>query len=179
MMRSETEWNLAYVGAAGLRLRVGRYGTGRLWLLIPGIGAHLEMLGSVRRPRRGPRAHRFRSTRGRALATTSPPAEHARPRSCRGGSAGRARLERVDVLGYSFRALAQEFAWRGRIGFAGLCWCTGPGLGGSPPRPLAALMLATPARYYHPRLLALTVPHIAGGRTAGSRSCSLSRRRRV
>ena len=27
-------------------------------------------------------------------------------------------------------------------------------------------MLATPARYYHPRLLALTVPHIAGGRTA-------------
>jgi alpha/beta hydrolase family protein len=44
--------------------------------------------------------------------------------------------------------------------------CTGPGLGGSPPRPLAALMLATPARYYHPRLLALTVPHIAGGRTA-------------
>ena len=27
-------------------------------------------------------------------------------------------------------------------------------------------MLATPARYFHPRLLALTVPHIAGGRTA-------------
>jgi pimeloyl-ACP methyl ester carboxylesterase len=27
-------------------------------------------------------------------------------------------------------------------------------------------MLATPARYYHPRLLALTVPYIAGGRTA-------------
>jgi pimeloyl-ACP methyl ester carboxylesterase len=27
-------------------------------------------------------------------------------------------------------------------------------------------MLATPARYYHPRLLALAVPHIAGGRTA-------------
>jgi pimeloyl-ACP methyl ester carboxylesterase len=27
-------------------------------------------------------------------------------------------------------------------------------------------MLATPARYYHPRLLAFTVPRIAGGRTA-------------
>ena len=26
-------------------------------------------------------------------------------------------------------------------------------------------MLATPARYYHPRLLALSVAHIAGGRT--------------
>jgi hypothetical protein len=31
--------------------------------------------------------------------------------------------------------------------------------------PLVALMLATPARF-HPRMLALTVPHIAGGRTA-------------
>jgi pimeloyl-ACP methyl ester carboxylesterase len=30
-------------------------------------------------------------------------------------------------------------------------------------------MLATPARYYHPRLLALTVPHIAGGRTGRER----------
>ena len=46
-----------------------------------------------------------------------------------------------------------------------LC-ATAPGLGGIPPRPLAALMLATPVRCYHPRLLALTVPHIAGGRTA-------------
>jgi pimeloyl-ACP methyl ester carboxylesterase len=30
-------------------------------------------------------------------------------------------------------------------------------------------MLATPARYYHPRLLALSVPFIAGGRTARER----------
>jgi pimeloyl-ACP methyl ester carboxylesterase len=27
-------------------------------------------------------------------------------------------------------------------------------------------MLATPARYYHPRLLALSLPHFAGGRSA-------------
>jgi pimeloyl-ACP methyl ester carboxylesterase len=76
------------------------------------------------------------------------------------------RLERVDVLGYSFGgALAQELARRapGRVRRLVLC-ATGPGLGGTPPRPLAALMLATPARYYHPRLLALTVPHIAGRR---------------
>ena len=45
---------------------------------------------------------------------------------------------------------------------------------GVPPRPMAALMLATPARYYHPRLLALSVPHIAGGRTARDPSCSPS-----
>jgi pimeloyl-ACP methyl ester carboxylesterase len=35
---------------------------------------------------------------------------------------------------------------------------------------MAALMLATPARYYHPRLLELSVPFIAGGRTARDRS---------
>jgi pimeloyl-ACP methyl ester carboxylesterase len=45
-----------------------------------------------------------------------------------------------------------------------LC-ATAPGLGGVPPKPMAALMLATPARYYHPRLLELSLGHIAGGRT--------------
>jgi len=39
------------------------------------------------------------------------------------------------------------------------CFARRPGLGGSPPRPLAALMLATPARYYNRRLLALSLPH--------------------
>lgn len=64
-----------------------------------------------------------------------------------------------DVLGYSFGgALAQELARRAPERVRRLVLCaTAPGLGGSPPRPLAALMLATPARYYHPRLLALTV----------------------
>jgi pimeloyl-ACP methyl ester carboxylesterase len=76
-------------------------------------------------------------------------------------------LERVDVLGYSWGGALQEFARRAPERVRRLVLCaTGPGLGGSPPRPLAALMLATPARYYHPRLLVLTLPHIAGGRTA-------------
>jgi len=77
-------------------------------------------------------------------------------------------LQRVDVLGYSFGgALAQELAHRAPDRVRRLVLCaTAPGLGGTPPRPLAALMLATPARYYHPRLLALSLPHIAGGRTA-------------
>jgi poly(3-hydroxyoctanoate) depolymerase len=80
-------------------------------------------------------------------------------------------LERVDVLGYSWGGgLAQELARRAPDRVRRLVLCaTSPGLGGRPPRPLAALMLATPARYYHPRLLALTVPHIAGGRTARER----------
>jgi pimeloyl-ACP methyl ester carboxylesterase len=77
-------------------------------------------------------------------------------------------LERVDVLGYSFGgALAQELAHRAPDRVRRLVLCaTAPGLGGVPPRPLAALALATPARYYSPRLLALSVPYIAGGRTA-------------
>ena len=76
--------------------------------------------------------------------------------------------DRVDVLGYSWGGgLAQELARRAPDRVRRLVLCaTGPGLGGVPPRPLAALMLATPARYFHPRLLALSVPHIAGGRTA-------------
>ena len=76
-------------------------------------------------------------------------------------------LERADVLGYSFGgALAQELTRRAPERVRRLVLCaTGPGLGGVPPKPLAALMLATPARYYHPRLLELSVPLIAGGRT--------------
>jgi pimeloyl-ACP methyl ester carboxylesterase len=72
------------------------------------------------------------------------------------------------VLGYSFGGgLAQELAHRAPDRVRRLVLCaTAPGLGGSPPRPMAALMLATPARYYHPRLLELSVAHIAGGRTA-------------
>src|ERR671922_2597275 len=80
-------------------------------------------------------------------------------------------LDRVDVLGYSFGGgLAQELAHRAPDRVRRLVLCaTAPGLGGVPPRPVAALMLATPARYYHPRLLELTLPHIAGGRTARER----------
>ena len=77
-------------------------------------------------------------------------------------------LERVDVLGYSFGGgLAQELAHRAPERVRRLVLCaTAPGVGGCPPRPMAALMLASPARYYHPRLLELSVAHIAGGRTA-------------
>jgi pimeloyl-ACP methyl ester carboxylesterase len=76
-------------------------------------------------------------------------------------------LGRVDVLGYSFGGgLAQELAHRAPERVRRLVLCaTAPGLGGVPPKPMAALMLATPARYYHPRLLQLSLAHIAGGRT--------------
>jgi pimeloyl-ACP methyl ester carboxylesterase len=88
-------------------------------------------------------------------------------------------LERVDVLGYSFGGgLAQELAYRAPERVRRLVLCaTAPGLGGVPPKPMAALMLATPARYYHPRLLELSLAHIAGGRTRASRACCPHTRR--
>jgi poly(3-hydroxyalkanoate) depolymerase len=167
-MDSAPNWYVATVRAAGLRLRVGRHGEGRPLLLITGIGAHLDMWA--------PFAH---YAEGRELIAFDPPGAglSQRPRLPlrMGGLAAVVRalldelgLERVDVLGYSWGgALAQELARRAPDRVRRLVLCaTAPGLGGSPPRPLAALMLATPARYYHPRLLTLTVPHIAGGRTA-------------
>jgi poly(3-hydroxyalkanoate) depolymerase len=161
-------WTYTGVTADGLRLRVGRHGAGRPLLLVTGIGAHLDMWTPF-----------ARLVGDRELIAFDPPGAglSQRPRLPLRMS-GLARvvtalldaldLERVDVLGYSFGgALAQELARRAPHRVRRLVLCaTAPGLGGTPPRPLAALMLASPIRYYHPRLLALSVPHIAGGRTA-------------
>ena len=161
-------WRDEYVTAGGLRLRVGRHGSGPPLLLITGIGAHLDMWAP------------FAAHAGeRELVAFDPPGAGL---SQRPGlplrMSGLARvvtemldvlgLGRVDVLGYSFGGgLAQELAYRAPERVRRLVLCaTAPGLGGSPPRPMAALMLASPARYYHPRLLELSVAHIAGGRTA-------------
>ena len=137
-------------------------------LLLNGIGAHLAMwqpleqaLGGIRR-----------------IAFDAPGTGRSQTPAVPLSLGGHARLaervldalgyDRVDVLGYSFGgALAQELARRAPDRVRRLVLCaTGPGLGGIPPKPMAALMLATPARYYHPRLLAYAVPRIAGGRTA-------------
>jgi len=161
-------WRDEYVTADGLRLRVGRHGSGPPLLLITGIGAHLDMWAP------------FAAHAGdRELVAFDPPGAGL---SQRPGlplrMSGLARvvaemldvlgLGRVDVLGYSFGGgLAQELAYRAPERVRRLVLCaTAPGLGGSPPRPMAALMLASPARYYHPRLLELSIAHIAGGRTA-------------
>ena len=73
----------------------------------------------------------------------------------------------ADVLGYSFGGLlALELAHRAPEGCRRLILCaTAQGLPVIPPSPVPALMLMTPARYYHPRLFRLMIPHIAGGRT--------------
>ena len=57
--RGVPEWDLSFVQAGGLRLRVGRYGEGRPLLLITGIGAHLEMWAPLARYAGGLRADRL------------------------------------------------------------------------------------------------------------------------
>jgi poly(3-hydroxyoctanoate) depolymerase len=160
--------NATFVQAGGLRLRVGRQGAGRPLLLITGIGANLDMWAPF-----------AKLVTDRELIAFDPPGAglSQRPRVPlrMRQLAGVVRelldvlgLERVDVLGYSLGGgLAQELAYRApdRVRRIVLC-ATAPGLGGVPPRPVAALMLATPARYYSPRLLAFSVPLIAGGVTA-------------
>jgi poly(3-hydroxyoctanoate) depolymerase len=158
----------AYVRAGGLRVRIARSGSGRPLLLITGIGANLDMWAPF-----------ARLVDDRELIAFDPPgaglSERPRAPLRMKQLAGIVRelmdvlaVERADVLGYSFGgALAQELARRAPDRVRRLVLCaTAAGVGGVPPRPLAALMLATPARYYHPRLLALSMRYIAGGRSA-------------
>jgi pimeloyl-ACP methyl ester carboxylesterase len=157
------------VEAGGLRWRVQRSGKGPPLLLITGIGAHIDMW----RP--------FTAVAGeRELVAFDPPgAGHSqRPaRPLRMAALARRvsalmdalELPRADVLGYSWGGgLAQELAHRHPERVRRLVLCaTGPGIGGVPPRPLAALALATPARYYHPALARLSLGLIAGGTRRG------------
>ncbi len=154
------------VDVDGVSLNVAeRPGDGTPLLLATGIGAHIDMwepfLARVDRP---------------VIAFDAP----GTGRSARGAPLrmrGLAKLvtrmldtlgyDRVDALGYSFGGgLVQELAHRAPERVRRLVLCaTAPGLGSVPPKPVAGLLLASPARYYHPTLLRWTVPHIAGGRT--------------
>ena len=160
-------WTSCRVLAGGVTLRVARRGDGRPLLLITGIGANIEMWGPL-----------ASLVEDRELIAFDAPgaglSERPRhPLRMRGLARIVAALldglglDEVDVLGYSVGGgLAQELAYRfpERVRRLVLC-ATTHGLLGVPPRPVPALLLATPARYYHPLLFRLTVPRIAGGRT--------------
>jgi poly(3-hydroxyoctanoate) depolymerase len=152
----------------GLDLRVTRRGSGSPpLLLLTGIGANIEMWGPFER-----------LVRGRELIALDAPGTglSARPRYPLRMRALARIVARVldelgvvsaDVLGYSFGGLlALELAHRAPARVRRLVLCaTAQGPPAIPPGPLPALMLLTPARYYHPGLFRLMVPRIAGGRT--------------
>jgi pimeloyl-ACP methyl ester carboxylesterase len=73
----------------------------------------------------------------------------------------------IDVLGYSLGGvIAQELARRAPERVRRLILCaTSPGLGSVPPNPVPALLMLTPARYYHRSAASRIVPVIAGGVT--------------
>jgi poly(3-hydroxyalkanoate) depolymerase len=176
---SNSFWQTDFVHAAGLRLRVAqRAGAGRPLLLITGIGAHIDMWEPLQRHLAGRAVLAFDAPgTGRSPAPRRP-MRMAGYADVVGELLDVLRLRSVDVLGYSWGgALAQELAHRSPERVARLVLCaTGPGwLGGTPPRPLAAALLATPARYYHPWLLERSLPHIAGGRTRRERATQLDR----
>jgi poly(3-hydroxyoctanoate) depolymerase len=160
-------WTVTRVRANGIDLRVARRGEGCPLLLLTGIGANVEMWDPLER-----------LLDGREIIAVDAPGTGLsdRPsRPLRMGGLARTVLalldeidvQRVDVLGYSFGGLlAQELAHRAPARIRRLILCaTAQGTLVAPPRLLPALLLLTPARYYHPRLFRLIVPHIAGGKT--------------
>ncbi|HME02669.1 MAG TPA: alpha/beta fold hydrolase [Solirubrobacteraceae bacterium] len=165
--RRSARWRTERVRAAGINLRVARRGSGPALLLLTGIGANLEMWRPFER-----------LVRDREVIALDAPGTGLsdRPRyplRMRGLAHVVAALldeldvSQADVLGYSFGGLlALELAHRAPERVRRLILCaTAQGLPVVPPSPLPALLLMTPARYYHPRLFNLMIPHIAGGRT--------------
>ncbi len=162
-----SRWRTEHVRAAGLELRVARRGRGRPLLLLTGIGANLDMWRPFERLVR----------RREVIAVDAPGtglSERPRyPLRMRGlarvvvALLDELEVGQADVLGYSFGGLlALELAHRAPERVRRLILCaTAQGLPLIPPSPVPALMLMTPARYYHPRLFKLMIPHIAGGRT--------------
>jgi poly(3-hydroxyalkanoate) depolymerase len=165
---SRTSARVERVHVGGLELRVSRRGSGSPpLLLLTGIGANIEMWRPLER-----------LVRGRELIAVDAPGtgRSERPRyplRMRGlahivaAVLDELEVDSADVLGYSFGGLlALELAHRAPARVRRLVLCaTAQGLPVVPPRPLPALMLLTPARYYHPSLFRLMVPRIAGGRT--------------
>jgi poly(3-hydroxyoctanoate) depolymerase len=150
-------------------LRVAERGEGSTpLLLINGIGAHLDMWEPF-----------ARLLYDRRVIAFDLPGCGESPRSSRPvRMPGLAKLVRdlldalgeaqADVLGYSFGgAVAQELAHRYPDRVRRLILCgTSPGMVSVPPKPLPALFLMTPARYYHPAFFRFMMPRIVGGRTA-------------
>ena len=151
------------------KLRVAERGDGSTpLLLINGIGAHLDMWEPF-----------ARLLDDRRVIVFDLPGCGESPRSSRPvRMPGLAKLVRdlldalgeaqADVLGYSFGgAVAQELARRYPDRVRRLILCgTSTGVVSVPPKPLPALFLMTPARYYHPGVFRFMMPRIVGGRTA-------------
>jgi pimeloyl-ACP methyl ester carboxylesterase len=149
-------------------LRVRRSGRGQPLLLINGIGASIEMWTPW-----------HDAMPGRELISFDLPGSGGSPAIRRplrmrdyaelvAGLIEQLGFERLDVLGYSLGGVvAQELAYRHTARVRRLILCaTSSGIPSVPPNLLPAMLMLTPARYYSRSLAELTIPLIAGGRTA-------------
>jgi poly(3-hydroxyalkanoate) depolymerase len=160
---------MARLKVDGLDLRIAERGVERTpLLLINGIGAHIDMWE--------PFVTRLGDRHVIAFDLPGCGESPRAPRPLRMSSLARlidqlmAALgyAEADVLGYSFGgAVAQEVARRypSRVRRLVLCG-TSAGAISVPPKPLPALFLMSPARYYHPVFFRFMMPRIVGGRTA-------------
>jgi poly(3-hydroxyalkanoate) depolymerase len=150
-------------------IRVARRGSGGTpLLLLSGIGAHIDMWRPLERLLHGREVIAFDAPGTGESARTSRPLRMAGFATIVRDLLDVLELDRVDVLGVSFGgALAQQFARQYPERARRLVLCaTSPGFVGVPPKPLPALFLMSPARYYHPALFRFMLPRIVGGKTA-------------
>jgi poly(3-hydroxyalkanoate) depolymerase len=166
-------WAERNLRVGGETLRIGERGeSGTPLLLMTGIGAHLDMWAPFARLL-GERRLIAVDLPGCGESTLSP-----MPRRMKGLAELVCEVidllgyPEVDALGYSFGgALAQELAHRSPDRVRRLILCaTSTGTISFPPRPVPALFLMTPARYYHPAFFRFMMPRIVGGRTASDPS---------
>ncbi|MDP9496330.1 MAG: alpha/beta hydrolase [Actinomycetota bacterium] len=145
-------------------LRVATVGDGPPLLLLNGIGANIEMWQPL-----------AAELPGRRLVMVDMPGTGGSPPLRYGGGMAkyallvvrlldRLGLEQVDVLGYSWGgALAQQVAHQAPSRVRSLVLgATVPGLGGRPPAPWVAALMATPARYHSRAYLRYIAPIVFG-----------------
>ncbi len=145
-------------------LRVATVGDGPPLLLLNGIGANIEMWQPL-----------ARELHGRRLVMVDMPGTGESPPLPYAASMSkyallvvrlldRLGLEQVDVLGYSWGgALAQQIAHQAPSRVRSLVLgATVPGIGGRPPAPWVAALMATPARYHSRTYLRYIAPVVFG-----------------
>ena len=154
-----------FVEVAGLRLWTSVRGAGRPLLLMNGIGASLELLEPIRNALESLKTIAFDAPgAGRSSAPWLPLPLRKIARMVE-EMLSLLGFAEVDVLGVSWgSALAQEFAWRYPLRVRRLILAaTSPGWIGMPPRPLAAVLIATPLRYWSSSYLECIAGRVYGG----------------
>jgi poly(3-hydroxyoctanoate) depolymerase len=163
--RADTSALVDIVTVGERRLRVAIQGRGAPLLLIPGIGANIEMWAPLLARIEGRQVVAFDAP-GAGRSTSGPPFRIAGMARIVDALLDELGLGRVDVLGYSWggavaQQLAHDFPARvRRLVLAG----TACGLGGVPPPPLVLAHLLHPARYYSRAYLMSIAPLLYAGR---------------